>query len=70
MNRDMTPAAMLRAAARLVERANAQLDVTPEQGCTCCGAKRFRNIAHARAADRIGETPRKLNETADMLEGK
>ena len=70
MNEQMTPAGLLRAAARLVERAHAQLDVTQVAGCQCCGAKRFANIQHARVADRIDETPRKLLESADILEGK
>lgn len=70
MNETMSPAGLLRAAARLVERAHAQLDTRQEEGCACCGAKRFANIQQARVADRIAETPRKLTESADILEGK
>lgn len=70
MNESMPPAALLRAAARLVERAHAQLDTRQVEGCNCCGAKRFVNIQHARVADRIGETPRKLHDAADIIDGK
>lgn len=70
MNETMTPAGLLRAAARLVEKAHAQMDVRQVEGCTCCGAKRFVNIQQARVADRIAETPRKLNESADILDGQ
>lgn len=70
MNETMNPAGLLRAAARLVERAHAQLDTRQVESCTCCGAKRFVDIQQARVADRINETPRKLNESADILEGK
>lgn len=70
MNESMSPAALLRAAAKLVERAHVQLDVRQEESCTCCGAKRFVSIQQARVADRINETPRKLYDAADILEGK
>jgi hypothetical protein len=70
MNEEMGPAGLLRAAARLVERAQAQLDTTQTLRCAHCGSRRFNDIAQARVADRIAETPRKLAEAADALDGK
>jgi hypothetical protein len=65
----MSASDLLRAAARLIERALIQLD-TRKSTCGSCGVEHFGNLPHAKAYKQLTDTPDKLQRTADTLEGK
>jgi hypothetical protein len=68
MNESMKAPALLRAAARLVQRAREQMNDTAHK-CTCCGTERFENLAEARGRQRLGRALNTLEEVAAQLEG-
>lgn len=62
-----TPEANLRAAAHLIESVLDRLDL--EEGeCPCCRSRRWSHYGHMRLHERIGSLPKKLRETAGMIE--
>jgi hypothetical protein len=65
MNKQMRAPDLLRSAARLVEEALKQMDMT-ETACTC-GARHFHNPVDAKVHEQFSETPRKLRDAADRL---
>lgn len=65
--REMDAPSLLRAAARLVDRALLKLD-TQHTPCTGCGRKHHRNIDQAQAYERLSDTPHRLEREADKLE--
>ena len=68
MNDELGPAEQLRCAARLIERAVAQLDLTSEK-CGCCGARQFKDKTHATVARSLENTPSTLLRQALLLDG-
>lgn len=67
MNESLPTAGLLEAAANLIERAVAQLDVEHDR-CPGCGNKRFRNMAHARVFEQFAESPEKLRRASRRLQ--
>ena len=61
------PADLLRHAATLIAQAIGRLDVTWAP-CDHCVAKRFTNVAHGHAYERLAELPRKLRTIAERLD--
>jgi hypothetical protein len=59
---------LLRAAARLIERALIHLNVDKDT-CAKCGTTHYHNKTHARLYLRYTDLPNKLKESADELEG-
>jgi hypothetical protein len=59
----------LRTAAQQIEAALIRLDMRHQQ-CRCCGSTRHENKIHMQAYNRITDTPQKLREVADQLEGR
>ncbi len=66
MNEQMTPELQLRAAARLVEQALAQLDGTSAP-CRCCDRPTYANRMHSHIHARLRETPQRLKSAAEEL---
>jgi hypothetical protein len=69
MNEAMKPDALLEAAAALVQRALAQLDVG-ESACVTCSARRFRNKDHARVYENLSAVPSRLRHASAKLQGR
>lgn len=67
MNESLSPPALLRSAAVLIERALRTLDLTWEL-CPGCGAKRFHQRAHAFAYQRLKDVSQRLRDQADRLD--
>ena len=65
---DMAPSGLLRAAARLVERALIKLDMT-EAPCPHCAARLFENMDAARVYEQLTDLPEKLRNAAERVEG-
>ncbi len=64
--RAMDATGLLEAAARLVERAIIQLNVSKTE-CLGCGGQLFENRTHAKVYERITNTPDKLRDAAELL---
>lgn len=60
------PATLLLSAARLIERALIQLDMG-ETKCADCGGRHFHNRTHAKAYERLTNTPARLRGTVTLL---
>lgn len=67
MNESMRPADLLRAAARLIERAHDHIDVRAAP-CPHCDVQLFENVTQARIRERLTETPGKLRAMARELD--
>lgn len=65
-NETMKAGDLLRSAAKLIDRAKAQLDVG-EKPCRTCRCRVFDNPTHARVNERIAQMPTKLAEMAEWL---
>ena len=70
MNEEMKAPDLLRAAARLVDRAVLQLDMAPLPDCRECGRHRTSNVLHARIYEQLSDLPEKLKLAADKLDGR
>lgn len=68
MNDEMNPQGLLKAAARLVERALGKLDMTAHD-CPHCDRHLFLNLDHARIFEQFSELPAKLRNAATQLDG-
>lgn len=66
-NLSLPPEGLLRAAARLVERAAEKLDQRYDL-CSYCGARRHRNQAHYHALQRLRGVTTQLNAAASDVE--
>jgi hypothetical protein len=64
-----TPQELFRAAAELVDRGLAQLDLR-EHPRLPGAPRRFLNFMHAKVGHRLVGTPRKLRQSADRLDAK
>lgn len=58
-----SPSILLQSAARLIERALIQLDLS-EAPCPCCDAGQFYNLEEARVYEQLSDTPTKLRHAA------
>jgi hypothetical protein len=67
-NHEMGPAELLVAAARLVERARAQMDSQTRQ-CKCCDFTMYRNVDQYKVWRSLAELPDKLRNSAFTIEG-
>lgn len=63
---DLPPDGLLRAAARLVQRAIDKMDLSHER-CRSCGSVKHHHKGHYKAWTRISEIPARLNEVADHI---
>jgi hypothetical protein len=63
---EMDATGLLQSAARLVERAIMKLDVH-ETACASCGGRHFDNRTHAKAYERLANTPERLRQVAVLL---
>ena len=67
MNEEMKASDLLRAAARLIDKAIAQLD--PKEGtCDRCGHREFGNKPVAKVLEQLVDQPAKLRQQAARLE--
>lgn len=66
MARELNASALLRNAARLVERALIQLNTT-EVRCQCCNDRLFENIDHAKVYEQFTDLSVKLRAAADRV---
>jgi len=66
--RSLSPPELLRAAARLIGRAMAQMD-TETETCRCCGLHKMRNRTQGLAHQRLEPTIARLRREADALDG-
>lgn len=66
-NTELPPAALLASAARLIERARAQLNARSRR-CETCGGKHYENYEEWNVYSRIFEMPAKLKAMAHDLE--
>lgn len=64
---EMNAQGLLRAAARLVERAMTKLNME-QVDCVTCSHALFQNLDHARIHLQFEETPKKLRTAADLLD--
>lgn len=69
MATELGAAALLRSAARLIERALIKLDVR-EVKCEKCSLPHYENKEHAHAYKQLTDTPHKLERWADVLDEK
>jgi hypothetical protein len=60
---------LLRAAARLIDRSMAQLDLR-KTGCPHCGAARYENQRDARTAEKLSAQAESLRRAAGRLAGE
>jgi hypothetical protein len=67
MNEEMSAPGLLRAAARLVDKAMAKLNATSAP-CTCCDLPLYENVDHARVWQQLNELPKRLKEAAERLD--
>lgn len=63
-----TPSELLRSAARLIDRAQTQLNLKEKSACSGCGSRVFENQTHARVNERIVDQPKKLRDLATALD--
>jgi hypothetical protein len=68
LNPSMTPPNLLRAAARLIERALIRLDMREEK-CERCSTKHYLNFEHAKVYQSLTDSPDKLERLAALLDG-
>lgn len=67
MNEEMSADGLLQSAARLVERAIMKLNMN-ETRCSECSGRHFENRVHAKAYERLTNTPTRLREVAVLLQ--
>lgn len=67
-NEQLPPPELLRAAARLIDLALAELDTT-SAACTACNCKRYVNFDHARVYEQLQHVPARLRSASNRLKG-